>query len=213
MPSRRLTALAAVLLSAAPAARAQSRAATVPLPPPPAGTTLVRAERPARPGFEVAALLGGAKPQGGGDVQPLLRLDASFPVTTTQAGLDVYAVLPTRLVYLVPLNVPGGDVSGVEIEVTPSARVVLPLRAGQVSLRCDAGVGVGFAWTRTKTDLTFLGEQTRADQTTRYLLRVGLGLEFALPRGTRLTLEPLSLGYDLDGGADWSFLAGASFRL
>ena len=65
---------------------------------------------------------------------------------------------------------------------------------------------------RTKTDAMFVGQQTQSERTTRYLVRFGLGLDFVLPRGTWLSFEPLSLGYDLDGGADWSFLAGASFR-
>ena len=141
-----------------------------------------------------------------------MRLDAAFPVTTTESGLGVLAVVPVRLIYLVPVKIPGGDVSGAEVEVTPSARVALPLRGGKLTLRGDAGVGVGLAWMRTKTDAMFVGQQTQSERTTRYLVRFGLGLDFVLPRGTWLSFEPLSLGYDLDGGADWSFLAGASFR-
>ncbi len=90
----------------------------------------------------------------------------------------------------------------------------MPLRAGSpLSLRADVGIGVVARWISTEVDVTFVGRQTTTDQSFTGVARAGIALDWALRPGVVLAIEPLSLGFDLDGNADWNFAAGLGFRL
>jgi len=211
LPARAL--LAVVLAGASSIAAAQSGA--IPLPPPPAGTT--RLEAPPSSGgrepLRAAALLGFARSQDGGDLQPMLRLEGVLPLTRTPSGLSVGLVVPLRAVYARPEETLGVETSGASFELSPAARLGLALRGGKAALRADAGVGVVHRRVSVLTDQVFVGRIRETHSSTAGILRLGLGGSVALSPTVVLDLEPVSVGYDLDGGADWSFAAGASFRL
>jgi hypothetical protein len=213
MSFSRLAALAALLLAAPATVHA---AGAVPLPPPPPGTTLLQQSPPPAPasrGLQVAASMGFSKAQGGGDSNPLLRVDAIVPVGRTPAGLGVAFVLPLRATYLRTQSFADFELSGVQFEVTPSARLSLPFNGGKAALRADAGVGVVHTRIAVEMEAQFLGKQTIVETDTAPMMRFALGADFDLSPKLRLSVEPLSFGYDFDGGADWTFVAGATFRL
>lgn len=201
-----------VLAGAAGVAAAQSGA--IPLPPPPAGTSRLATPPPgARDPLRAAALLGFARSQDGGDMSPMLRIEGVMPLSRTPAGLSFGLVAPLRVVYLRPKEADGIETSGVSFEATPGVRLALPLRGGKAALRADAGVGVVHRRVTVLTDQVFVGRIRETETATAGVFRLGLGGSLALTPTLVLDLEPLSVGYDLDGGADWSLAAGVSFRL
>ncbi|WP_242355843.1 hypothetical protein [Anaeromyxobacter sp. SG64] len=204
--------LALVLAGAAGAAAAQSGA--IPLPPPPPGTSRLPASTPGgRDPLRAAALFGFSRSQDGGDLSPMLRLEGVLPLSRTPAGLSVGLVAPLRAVYVRPKEADGIETSGVSFEATPGVRLALPLRGGKAAVRADAGVGVVHHRVTVLVDQVFVGRIRETQTSTTGIFRLGLGGSVALSPKLVLDLEPLSVGYDLDGGADWSFAAGVSFRL
>jgi hypothetical protein len=169
--------------------------------------------RPAAPAFSAAAALGIEKSQDGGGWNPAILVEGAMPLRTTPAGVALSLVLPVRTVYLRTEDVATTKTSGLSVEVTPTLRAAFALRPGRLSLRVDGGAGVVQRWSSVETDVQFLGRHTTTHSDTAALLRVGAALELTLRNGVVLTAEPLSLGYDLDGGAVWSIAFGAAFRL
>ncbi len=207
--ARALVALALAGVSGAGAAQSTA----IPLPPPPPGTSRLEAPPAGREPLRAAALLGFARSQDGGDLSPMLRVEGVVPLSRTPSGLSVGLVVPLRAVYMSPEETEGIETSGVSFEVAPGARLALPLRGGKTTLRADAGVGVVHRRVSVLVDQVFVGRIRQTDSATAGILRLGLSGSIALSPALVLDLEPLSVGYDLDGGADWSFAAGLSFRL
>jgi hypothetical protein len=208
---------ALALLAAAPAAAQSHRGGDVPLPPPPPGTVLLPRAAPPRPdnpaGLEAAALLGVSNAREGGDgTNPLVRGELALPLGVTPAGLGVSLVLPVRSLWLRPRTIADVEVSGLQVEVTPSARLTVPLRRAGATVRVDAGAG--YAWSRvaTKEDVAFVGRVTTVETSTAAVARAALSV--ALPLGPALTVvvEPVSFGFDFHGGADWTVAAGCTLH-
>jgi hypothetical protein len=210
-----LLARALVVLAVAGASGiAAAQSGAIPLPPPPAGTSRLETPPPTgRDPLRAAALVGFARSQDGGDLSPMLRVEGVLPLSHTPSGLSVGLVVPLRAVYMSPEETEGIETSGVSFEVTPGARLALPLRGGKAAVRADAGVGVVHRRVSVLVDQAFVGRIRETASTTAGIVRLGLGGSIALSPTLVLDLEPLSVGYDLDGGADWSFAAGLSFRL
>jgi hypothetical protein len=201
-----LAALAAVAL-ALPLAPAR---AEVPLPPPPPGTVLRHVEEPPS-GWRASTAIGTAIPAGG-DGQLLLLGEAARPVAVTPGGLPVDLVLPLRFVYGLPSTVAGVKTVAWSFELAPAARLSFRL-APAFTLRTDLGAGVALGWTRVTMDAPFVGKQSTTKQATTGVVRVRAAVEWAFSPRTTFFVEPLDLGYDLEGGSDWSLLFGATFRL
>lgn len=210
-----LLARALVVLAVAGASGlAAAQSGAIPLPPPPAGTSRLETAPPAgRDPLRAAALVGFARSQNGGDLAPMLRVEGVLPLSRTPSGLFVGLVVPLRTIYVAPQETEGIEKSGVSFEVSPGARLALPLRGGKATVRADAGVGVVHRRVSVLVDQAFVGRVRETVSKTPGIVRLGLGGSIALSPTLVLDLEPLSVGYDLDGGADWSFAAGLSFRL
>jgi hypothetical protein len=106
----------------------------------------------------------------------------------------------------------GLDSGGYALELTPSLRASVPLRP-KLAFRGEAGVGAVYRWTWAEVDQTYVGRRTVTGSETTALVRLGLGLDWAVRPNVALILEPLSFGFDLEGNADWTLAAGATIRL
>jgi hypothetical protein len=189
-----------------------TRAAPVPLPPPPAGTALSPRQDGRR--FEMSALLGLASPRGnGGDASLALTGVAALPWRTTSSGIALSWALPVRTILLAADEVAGVESGGLALEATPGVRASIPLGRSKASFRTDAGIGVAARWTWVETEVTYVGRRTETSNDVTGVVRLGFSLDYALRPGVQLAVEPLSFGFDLDGNADWIFAAGATFRL
>jgi hypothetical protein len=200
-----------LLLAAASGAALAAPVGAVPLPPPPSGTTAVpRAERTVL----VGATVGFASQLGnGGDPAAVLAVEASRPWRTTRSGLALTLALPFRT-FLPSKAEHGGLESGATgIELTPTLRASMPLGRSRASLRTEAGLGVVSRWTWAQVDVQYLGRKTETGRTTTAVVRTGLALDWAVRPRLTVAIEPLSLGFDLEGNADWIFAAGATYRL
>jgi hypothetical protein len=213
MPSRTLRALLALTLLAvtpAPARAAPASASAVALPPPPAGTTLThRDERT----FLVGGKLGyDARLGNGGDGAFVLEADVATPWRTTAAGLALGWALEVRG-FMPSHTERAGLASGYSgIEVTPTLRSSFPL-GRSLALRTQAGLGVVARWTWAEVDTQFVGRETVSGAQTTLVVRTGLALDWTLRPNLSVAVEPLSLGFDLRGNADWIVAAGATYRL
>jgi hypothetical protein len=204
----------ALLLSLAAASGAALAApvGAVPLPPPPAGTTALSS----RTGRMV--LVGGtagfaSKLGNGGDASAVIGVEASTPWRTTRSGLALTLAMPFRT-FLPSKAEHGGLESGATgIELTPTLRASMPLGRSRASLRSEAGLGVVSRWTWEQVDVRYLGRQTQTGHTTTAIVRTGLAIDWALRPQLTVAFEPLSLGFDLEGNADWIFALGATYRL
>jgi hypothetical protein len=170
------------------------------------------APRPNPAGLEAAALLGVSRAREGGGSNPLLRGELAFPLGVTPAGLGVSLVLPVRSVWLRPRTVGPVEVSGLQLEATPSARLTVPLHKAGATVRLDAGAGIAWSRVATKQDVAFVGRVTTVATTDAAVARAALSV--ALPLGPALTVvvEPISLGFDFHGGADWTVAAGCTLH-
>lgn len=214
---RRSLACAALLgaaVAGSPAAAADpTGASAVPLPPAPSGTALVSRPKSWRD-TRVGALAGMASPQGnGGDASLMLQGEVSVPWRSLPSGLAVGFAVPVRTILLSSEKIAGLESGGLALEVAPCARISFPLRGTKLSARADVGIGAVARWTWTQVDVTYLGRTTTTDRSTTGVVRFGLALDYRLLPNVSIAFEPISMGYDLDGNADWIFAAGASFRL
>jgi hypothetical protein len=210
MPPRTFRALVALSLLAPAAASAAPRAA-VPLPPPPAGTSLVQ---PASRPFLVGASVGRDNPLGnGGDGATVLAAEVSTPWRTTAGGVTLGWALELRS-FLPSKTVSSGLGSGATgLEATPTLRASVPLGRSTVALRTQLGVGAVARWTWAQVDTRFVGRRTVTGSEATGLVRAGLALDWRVRPSLTVAIEPLSLGFDLRGNADWIFAAGATYRL
>lgn len=193
----------------APSLAARPSSAAVPLPPAPAGTAL--APRGLRPWF-AGARAGIASPRGnGGDSGFALVLEGATPWKTTASGLDLAWVVPLRTIVLSSERA-GLKSGGVAFELSPALRTSVAL-SRTISFRTDVGAGVVSRLGWTQVDVTFVGRKTETSNKTTGLARIGAGFDWAVKPNLAIAIEPLSLGYDFDGNADWIFAAGATYRM
>lgn len=200
----RAAALAALALAAVPA---RAQAGAVPLPPPPSGTALLPRGAPAPDGFRLGAILG-VSFAGGRDGDPVLRVDGVLPLATTPNGVAVGAVLPVRLVYQRTVH----DVNGMSLEASPSVRLGFPV-SDRIAVRADTGLGLVHGWAWQTVDVAFVGKRSETHESTDGIFRFTLALDFVVANDARIVLEPMSVGYGFKGGAEWSILTGATFRM
>lgn len=210
--ARRALALSVLAAFGGAASAAPPSTVAVPLPPPPPGTTLTR---PAAARMVlVAAKAGLASPLGnGGEGGPMLQIEAATPWRTTSSGVALAWALPLRTMLYGTTQRAGLEFGGTVLELTPTARASFPLGLSRVSFRTEAGIGLVSRWTWAQVDTQFLGRRTETAQTTSAVVRMGLGIDWAVNPRVSIALEPLSLGFDFDGNADWIFGGGVAYRL
>jgi len=212
MSYRTLRALLALsILAAAPAPVRAVAAAFVPLPPPPAGTRLTSSDTRT---FPVGAKLGyDVRLGNGGDGALVLEADVASPWrTTVAAGLALSGALEVRG-FMPSKTERAGLASGYTgFEVTPTLRGAFPLGRG-VALRTQLGLGIVGRWTWAEVDTQFVGRQTVTGGQTTLVVRTGLALDWTVRPRLSVAIEPLSLGLDFRGNADWIVAAGATYRL
>lgn len=221
------TALLALLLAALPAV---GRAADVPLPPPPAGTTLApAAPSPASvPGRYTLALQAGFLAQGGIG-SPALQVDVGRHWRTLK-GIQLELHLPVRVArphwegsltrtYSDPfLGTYEEDVGTTEdtqwiFEATPSVRAGLPVAQG-LAVHLQLGVGLAVTAEEHYEDEQFIGRTTDTQLVLAPTLQAALGLTWKLGDRLDLVFQPLILGARAKAyGATLSALWGLSYRL
>lgn len=207
------TALLALLL-AAPAA---GRAADVPLPPPPAGTTLAPAGAPGR---YTVALQAGFLAQGGIG-SPALQIDVGRDWRTLKA-FQLGLHLPVRVAR--PhwegsiddaSGFPVGTTEDTQwiVEATPSIRAALPVATG-LAVHLQLGVGLAVTAEEHYEDEEFIGRTTDTQLVLAPTLQAALGLTWKLGDRLDLVFQPLILGARAKAdGSTLSALWGLSYRL
>jgi hypothetical protein len=188
--------------------------ASVPLPPPPAGTALSRPSTSARQ-LSAAGKIGYFSPLGnGGDGAAVLEVEVSAPWRTTAAGVSLGWALELRSFLPSKADRNGVRSGATGLEVTPALRASVPLGASRAAaLRTQLGVGAVARWTWNEVDQRFVGRKTVTGSEATALLRAGVAIDWAVRPNLSLAIEPVSLGFDLRGNADWIFAAGATYRL
>lgn len=171
-------------------------------------TPTVSAQAPAPDRMSVSVLAGGAKVMQG-DFGPLVRAEVVVPLLRTPSGLPIALVVPLSTSYS------GSEERDVEVdavvfELAPGVRTGLTF-GGRLSLYADAGLGLVHARVRSRTDQQFVGKVSEVDGKTTALFRFALGLSFAASDRFTVGVEPLGLGYDLEGAATWTLLLGAAY--
>ena len=99
------------------------------------------------------------------------------------------------------------------LEVTPTVRASIPVGRSSFAFRTQLGIGAVARATWAQVDTRFVGRQTVTGSEGTALVRAGLALDWAVRPRLSIAIEPLSLGFDLRGNADWIFGAGAAYRL
>lgn len=208
--SRTARALVALSLLAAAGAAAAAPSSAVPLPPPPPGATLLRP--PARP-WHLGATVGyDARLGNGGDGAAVLAVGVATPWRTTAAGVALGWALELRS--FLPSKTDAGLAYGsTGLELGPALRASVPLGRSGAALRTQLGAGAVTRWTWAETDTRFVGRQTGTGTETTGVVRAGLALDWAVRPRLTVVVEPLSLGFDLRGNADWILSAGATYQL
>lgn len=206
----RRAALAAALLAALGGARpasAQSRA-DVPLPPPPAGTTMRPAEPLASPapssGPSWLGVSAGAFASFDRGQSPAVELDYGFartPPSWTRFQLEwhlaVAAARPkdevalTRLVGTAPVASGYDRVTAIVAQVVPYARIRWAVVPG-FAFVLDGGAGVAQSVEKLERAETFVGASKETKNVTGLSVRVGVGVSVDLSERTRLVFEPLA---------------------
>jgi hypothetical protein len=211
------------------APRAPVAAATaIPLPPPPAGTTLQRRSTEGWLGLAVG-------PHAAFSSGDSIALHADYGVLRTPAGwrrltleyrLAFLLARPedeTALTRFIPSpygpSYPGTQVpSGVErarawvVEVVPTARVRVAWE--KFALFADGGLGLVQTLERYEREESFVGRSERTENVTGLVLRAGAGMSFDLSPRTRLLLQPLAFSFQI--GPELSAYTpslGLSYRL
>lgn len=210
MSLRSLRAL--VALSLLPLAGAAGAApSSVPLPPAPAGTALVR---PPGRTFLAGARVGlDTRLGNGGDGAAVFEVDVVTPWRTTASGVALAWALELRSFLPSKTDAEGLGFGSTGLELTPTLRASVPIGASRVALRTQLGLGAVTRWTWKQVDTRFVGRETVTGSETTGLVRAGLALDWTVRPRLTVALEPLSLGFDLRGNADWILAAGATYRL
>lgn len=215
------TALLALLLSAlSPVA---ARAADVPLPPPPAGTSLQASTAPLR-GYTFG-LLAGFLAQGdvasaslgvdvGRDVHIAklrrAKVELHLPVRLSRpawSGSITQLVGPT-------MTTIGSTEDTVWIaEGAPSARLSLPVAAG-LAIHVQAGVGLAVTYEEHIRDEAFAGRTTERKLVLAPSIQGAVGLTYQLGERLEVVFQPLAVGARAKADdTTFSALWGLSYRL
>ncbi len=205
------TALALSLLASAAGTARAAPGASVPLPPPPRGTAL---SRPAALQLSTAGKLGYGSALGNdGNGSLVLEAEVSAPWRTTAGGVALGWAVELRSFLPSKSDRYGLESGATGVEITPALRASVPLGASRVALRTQLGLGAVARWTWAQVDQRFVGRKTVTGSEATGLLRAGVALDWAVRPRISLAIEPLSLGFDLRGNANWIFAAGATYRL
>ena len=143
----------------------------------------------------------------------MLEADVALPWRTTASGVALAWALELRTFLPSKTDAGGLSYGATGLELTPTLRASVPLGRSRAALRTQLGVGAVARWTWAKVDTRFVGRQTVAGKEGTALLRAGVALDWAVRPRLSLALEPVSIGFDLRGNADWIFAAGATYRL
>jgi opacity protein-like surface antigen len=211
------TSLLALLLAVAPVA---GRAADVPLPPPPAGTSLDDGGSPGR-AFKLA-VLGGFLAQG--EIgSPSLAVDLGMvatPPSWRRVQLEWH--LPIRVarphwegILFDSVGDPNGTTEDTIWlgEALASARLLVPVATG-FSLFAEAGVGLAFTSEEHVEDETFVGVTTDTKLVIAPSFQGSIGLTYALSERLDVVFQPVAFGRRAKADeSTLSALWGLSYRL
>jgi hypothetical protein len=214
-----LALLAAALLPVA------GRAADVPLPPPPSGTSLQPSPAASR-GYTLA-FLGGFLAQGSA-ASPSLQVDVGRDFTPgkwTRGRLELH--LPVRvarpdwggeITFTDPLTFATTNLGTTEdtvwiVEGIPSARLVLPVAKG-FAIHVEAGVGLAVTFERHVQDEAFVGRTTERKLVLAPSVNAAIGLTYQLSDRMDVVFQPVALGRRAKADdSTFSALWGLSYRL
>lgn len=217
MTLKRPALLALLLSTLAPAA---GRAADVPLPPPPAGTSL-SSYGPSGRTFKVA-FLGGFLAQG--EIgSPSLAVDVGMVATPAkwkkvqlEWHLPVSVARPHWEGFLYDAS--GFDSGTTEDtvwlgEALAAGRLLLPVAPG-LALYAQAGVGLAFTSEEHVEDETFVGVTTDRKLTLAPSVQAALGLTYELGERLDVVFQPVAIGRRAESDeSTFSALWGLSYRL